>query len=111
MQNKPNLLNAEMNINSYNKTAYEIFIPLEGQKNKPNSSGLRCLLRSCRTDQTQSQYLTYSQRAKIKHAVATAEDAKLLPWLDGVLCLRVSGSLTTKKAHSNFLLTYRLESV
>ncbi len=47
--------------------------------------------------QTQSQYLTYPQRAKIKHAVATAEAAKLLPWLDYVVCLRVSGSLTTKK--------------
>ena len=56
---------------------------LPAQKNKPN--------------QTQSQNPIYPQRAKIKHAVATAEAAKLLPWLDCVVCLRVSGSLTTKK--------------
>ena len=57
--------------------------------------------------QSQSQYLTYPQRpallalrsfseggsraegAKIKHAAATAEAAKLLPWLDCVGCYLV----------------------
>ena len=55
MQNKPNFLDAQMNVNNSNKMIYKKFIPLAGQKNKPNPSGLRCLLRSCRTDQTQSK--------------------------------------------------------
>ncbi len=73
----------KMNVNLFTATDYENETTLRPQKNKPK--------------QTQSQYLTYPQRAKIKHAVATAEAAKLLPWLDYVVCLRVSGSLTTKK--------------
>ena len=86
MQNKANFKRAKMNANAFSQKDYENETTLRPQKNKPK--------------QTQSQYLTYSQRAKIKHAVATAEAAKLLellPWLDYVVCLRVSGSLTTKK--------------
>ncbi len=37
MQNKPNLLDAQMNVKPYNTMVYEIFLPLAGQKNKPNS--------------------------------------------------------------------------
>jgi len=36
MQNKPNFRKAEMNVNIFSTKAYEIFIPLAGQKNKPN---------------------------------------------------------------------------
>jgi len=38
MQNKPNLLDAKMNVNSLVTMNYKIFIPLAGQKNKPNSN-------------------------------------------------------------------------
>ncbi len=38
MQNKPNFQKSQMNLNLYNTTAYEYFIPLAGQKNKPNSN-------------------------------------------------------------------------
>jgi len=38
MQNKPNFQHVQMNIYPYNTTAYEKFIPLAGQKNKPNSN-------------------------------------------------------------------------
>ncbi len=86
--NKPNFRNGQkMNANAFLQKDYENETTLRPQKNKANSKPI----------QTQSQYLTYPQRAKIKHAVATAEAAKLLPWLDYVVCLRVSGSLTTKK--------------
>ena len=60
---------------------YENITTLKPKKNKPK--------------QTQSQNPIYPQRAKIKHAVATAQAARLLPWLDHVVRLRVSGSLTT----------------
>jgi hypothetical protein len=36
MQNKPNFKDAQMNVNIYNTTDYEVFLPLAGQKNKPN---------------------------------------------------------------------------
>jgi len=38
MQNKPNLKDAQMNVNIYYTMDYKIFIPLAGQKNKPNSN-------------------------------------------------------------------------
>ncbi len=41
MQNKPNFLRSQMNVNSYITTDYEIFIPLAGQKNKPNSNPIK----------------------------------------------------------------------
>ena len=41
MQNKPNLLDAQMNVNPYNTTDYENFTPLAGQKNKPNSNPIK----------------------------------------------------------------------
>ena len=42
-----------MNVSNIITMNYKNFVPLAGYKNKPNPSGLRCLLRSCRTDQTQ----------------------------------------------------------
>ena len=58
MQNKPNFRKAKMNVNNYYIKDYQNFISLAGYKNKPKTnpilSGLRCLRRSCRTDQTQS---------------------------------------------------------
>ncbi len=38
MQNKPNFRKSQMNVNLYNTTDYKNFIPLAGQKNKPNSN-------------------------------------------------------------------------
>jgi hypothetical protein len=38
MQNKPNFRKAKMNVNIYYIKDYQIFIPLAGQKNKPNSN-------------------------------------------------------------------------
>ena len=74
MQNKPNVKDAQINVNSYMKSKYEKLDTWLSGKNKPNSnpirqacvvcegvaglnkpnpSGLRCLRRSCRTDQPQ----------------------------------------------------------
>jgi hypothetical protein len=36
MQNKPNFRKAKMNVSSILTTDYKNFIPLAGQKNKPN---------------------------------------------------------------------------
>ena len=78
----------------------------QAQKNKPKTNPIQTQSKpvlsavewaNFNAYQTQSQNPIYPQRAKIKHSVATAEAAKLLPWLDCVVCLRVSGSLTTKK--------------
>jgi hypothetical protein len=38
MQNKPNFRKSQMNINIYYIKVYQIFIPLAGYKNKPNSN-------------------------------------------------------------------------
>jgi len=38
MQNKTNFRKAKMNVNIYYINDYENFIPLAGQKNKPNSN-------------------------------------------------------------------------
>ncbi len=37
-----------MNVNPYNRTAYEIFLPLAGQKNKPNSNPIKPNLRKAK---------------------------------------------------------------
>jgi len=41
MQNKPNPLNAQIYINVYDTKDYKNFIPLAGQKNKPNSNPIK----------------------------------------------------------------------
>ncbi len=41
MQNKPNLPDAQMNVNIYHIKDYQNFIPLAGQKNKPNSNPIK----------------------------------------------------------------------
>ncbi len=41
MQNKPNFQKSQMNANLYNTMDYEIFLPLAGQKNKPNSNPIK----------------------------------------------------------------------
>jgi hypothetical protein len=41
MQNKANFQNSQMNVNLYNTTDYEFFLPLAGQKNKPNSNPIK----------------------------------------------------------------------
>ena len=38
MQNKPNLKDAQMNVSNIITRNYKNFIPLAGQKNKPNSN-------------------------------------------------------------------------
>ena len=41
MQNKPNFRKAKMNVNSLITMNYKNFIPLAGQKNKPNSNPIK----------------------------------------------------------------------
>jgi len=48
MQNKPNLRKAKMNVIIYNTMTYEKFIPLAGQKNKPNSNPIKPNLRKAK---------------------------------------------------------------
>ncbi len=40
-RNKPNFQKAKMNVNIYYIKEYQIFIPLAGQKNKPNSNPIK----------------------------------------------------------------------
>jgi len=41
MQNKPNLLDAQMNVSNIITRNYQNFIPLAGYKNKPNSNPIK----------------------------------------------------------------------
>ena len=41
MQNKPNFQDTQMNVNIYDTKDYKNFIPLAGQKNKPNSNPIK----------------------------------------------------------------------
>jgi len=41
MQNKPNSLNVQIYISIYDRKDYKNFIPLAGQKNKPNSNPIK----------------------------------------------------------------------
>jgi len=45
MQNKPNFRKAKMNVNSLITMNYKVFLPLAGQKNKPNSNPIKPNLR------------------------------------------------------------------
>jgi len=48
MQNKPNFRKAKMSAYPYITTDYEKFIPLAGQKNKPNSNPIKPNLRKAK---------------------------------------------------------------
>ena len=48
MQNKPNSPNVQIYINIYDTKDYENFIPLAGQKNKPNSNPIKPNLRKAK---------------------------------------------------------------
>jgi len=48
MQNKPNLLNVQIYINIYDTKDYKNFLPLAGQKNKPNSNPIKPNLRKAK---------------------------------------------------------------
>jgi len=50
----------KMNVSNFLKMTYENKCNQPLSQNKPNPSGLRCLLRSCRTDQTQFVFLPSS---------------------------------------------------
>jgi len=50
MQNKPNFRKSKMNLNIYNTMNYEKFIPLAGQKNKPNSNPIKPNCRKSKID-------------------------------------------------------------
>ena len=41
MQNKPNFQKAKMSVSIFTQMNYQIFIPLAGQKNKPNSNPIK----------------------------------------------------------------------
>jgi hypothetical protein len=41
MQNKPNFPDTQMNLSSFPQKAYEIFTPMAGYKNKPNSNPIK----------------------------------------------------------------------
>ena len=49
-----------MNANVFDAKDYENETAFRLKQNKPNPSGLRCLLRSCRTDQTQFRIIFYN---------------------------------------------------
>ncbi len=48
MQNKPNFQKAEMNVSNIITRTYKHFIPLAGQKNKPNSNPIKPNLRKAK---------------------------------------------------------------
>jgi len=59
IENKPNLLDAQMNVNLYNTTDYKNFIPLAGQKNKPNSNPNKANFRKAKMDANSSATKDY----------------------------------------------------
>ncbi len=48
MQNKPNFQKAQISVSIFSKMAYKNFIPLAGQKNKPNSNPIKPNLRKAK---------------------------------------------------------------
>ena len=72
---KPNFRKAKMNVNSLITKDYRKKDDFAVQKNKPNPSGLRCLLRSCRTDQTQFQ-----MRCRFFSASPLGDALRRSPW-------------------------------
>ncbi len=48
MQNKPNFQDAQMNVSNIITKIYQIFIPLAGYKNKPNSNPIKPNLRKAK---------------------------------------------------------------
>ncbi len=48
MQNKPNFQKSQMNVSNIITRNYKIFIPLAGQKNKPNSNPIKPNLRKAK---------------------------------------------------------------
>jgi len=62
MQNKPNFQDAQMNVNIYNTKNYQNFIPLAGQKNKPNSNPIKPNLRKAKMNA--SDFITKDYRKK-----------------------------------------------
>ncbi len=67
MQNKPNFRKSQMNVNSYNTTNYEKFIPLAGQKIKPNSNPIKPNLQKAQMNVT--SLITKDYRKKDDFAV------------------------------------------
>jgi len=62
MQNKPNLVRRRRIANSVCTTDYEIFIPLAGQKNKPNSNPIKANFR--RAKMNINSFITKDYRKK-----------------------------------------------
>jgi len=60
MQNKPNFLDAQMNISVYTTKHYQNFIPLAGYKNKPNSNPIKP--NSQKAKMTVSSFITKDYR-------------------------------------------------
>jgi len=56
MQNKPNFQKAKMNVNIYYTKDYKNFIPLAGQKNKPNSNPIKP---NCRKAQNERKLICH----------------------------------------------------
>ncbi len=67
MQNKPNFKDAQMNVSNIITMNYQIFIPLAGQKNKPNSNPNKPNLRRARMNI--SSIITKDYRKKDDFAV------------------------------------------
>ena len=70
MQNKPNSLNVQIYISVYDTKDYENFIPLAGQKNKPNSNPIKAnLVRRRRiAERVKLMQSVYLQRIMKKNA-------------------------------------------
>jgi len=62
MQNKPNLKDAQMNVSNVKKRNYKNFIPLAGQKNKPNSNPIKPNLK--RAKMNANSFITKDYRKK-----------------------------------------------
>jgi hypothetical protein len=60
MQNKPNLLDAQMNVNSYMKSKYEILDTWLSGKNKANSNPIKPNLGNAQM--TEKKMISHSQK-------------------------------------------------
>ncbi len=62
MQNKPNFQKSQMNVSNIITRNYKIFLPLAGQKNKPNSNPIKPNLKKAKMNLSYVKTTNYEQK-------------------------------------------------
>ncbi len=94
MQNKPNFQDTQMNVSSIITTAYKNFIPLAGQKNKPNSNPIKPNLSQFRCQSNPKQTQFKPKQTQFQTAEKRTKEAKKKKSVSGTfLRLLVAGKI------------------